>query len=233
VSFPRRFSGVFFKPAKTFRFLAGRPVWVDALAVVLAAGAAFSYLAFPFVQQDKLRTFRDASAGFIEKHGEEQYATAVARIKDKSRALDAFVVKPMIALTGFLFASLIALGAGRALTRGGHYLQVFSSFIHASFVDTILGNAVRLALIMAWRSTLHLSTGLPVFFPGLPAGSTAYAALSQVDFFSLWMYGLFGLGLAAAFKVSAGKGLTISYALWLLRDLAGFAFTVIGKGFFL
>jgi len=57
--------------------------------------------------------------------------------------------------------------------------------------------------------------------------------LSQVDFFTLWMYGLFGLGLVSAFKFSIGKGLAISYALWFLGGLAGFAFAVVGKGFFL
>jgi len=233
VSILRRFAGVFFRPAKTFRFLADRPIWVDALAIVLVAVAAFSYLVFPFVQQDRLRTFEDTAGGFIEKHGAQQYDAAVARIKGESRALDAFVVRPLIALTGFLFASLIGLGAGRAVTRRGHYLQVFSCFIHANFVVAILGNAVRLALVMARRSTLHVSTGLPAFFPGLPAGSTAYAALSRVDFSSLWMHGLFGLGLASAFKVSAGKGLAFSYALWLLGSLAGFVFAVAGKGFFL
>jgi hypothetical protein len=233
VSFLRRFAGVFFKPAKTFRSLAGRPVWVDALVVVLAAGAAYGYIVFPFVQQDRLQTFKDTAAGFIEKHGEQQYADALARVEDKSRALDSFVVRPLVSLTVFLFSSLIALGAGRAVTRGGHYLQVFSCFIHAGFVAAILGNAVRLALVMARRSTLHVSTSLAAFFPGLPAGSTAYAALSQFDFFTLWMYVLFGFGLASAFKVSTGKGLVISYALWLLGSLAGFAFAVVGKGFFL
>jgi len=233
VSCLRRFFGVFFRPAATFRFLAGRPLWVDALAIVLAAGAAFSYCVFPFAQQDRLQTFKKSSAGFIEKHGEQQYAVAMARIEDKSRALDAFVVKPLIALTGFLFVSLIALSAGRAAGRSGYYLQVFSCFIHASFVTTILGNAVRLALVTARRTTLRASAGLAIFFPGLPAVSTVYAALTQVDFFSLWTYGLFGLGLASAFKVSAGKGLAIAYALWVLRCLAGFAFVVVGQRFFL
>ncbi len=233
MSFLGRLFGVFFTPAKTFRSLAERPVWLDALAVVLATGAAFSYLAFPFVQQDRLRTFEDSSAGFIEKHGEHQYEDAVARIKDKSRALEAFILKPMIALTGLLLVSLIALGVGRALTHGGHFLQVFSCFLHAAFVVALPGNAVRLALITARRSALQASTGLSALFPDLPAGSTAHAALSRVDLFSFWMYGLFGLGLASAFKLSTGKGLTIGYSLWLLRGLAGFTLAVAGKGLFL
>ncbi|OGD19480.1 MAG: hypothetical protein A2W03_01010 [Candidatus Aminicenantes bacterium RBG_16_63_16] len=233
LSFVRRLAGVFFRPARTFQSLADRPVWVGALVIVLVSGAAFSYLVFPFVQQDRLLAFKDTAAGFIEKHGEDQYAAAVARIEGESRALDAFVVRPMIALTIFLFISLIALGVGRAMSYRGHYLQVFSCFIHASLVTVIPGNAARLAKILARRSTVHVSTGLAALFPGLPAGSAAHAALSQADFFSLWMYGLFGLGLAATFKVGVKKGLAISYALWLFSGLAGFAFAVAGKRFFL
>jgi hypothetical protein len=233
VSLLRRFTGVFLRPALTFRLLADHPIWVDALVIVLVAGAAYNYLVFPFVQQDRLRTFEDAAGGFIAKHGDEQYASAVARIKGESRTLDAFVVRPLGALTAFLFSSLIALGAGRAATRRGHYLQVFSCFVHANFVVTILGNAARLAMVTVRQSTIQVSTGLPALFPGLAPGSTGYAALSRVDFFSLWMHALFGLGLASAFKFGVGKGLAISYALWLLSSLTGFAFAVVGKGFFL
>jgi hypothetical protein len=233
VSCLRRFAGVVFRPAKTFRSLADRPVWVDALVVVLAAGAVTSYLVFPFVRQDRLRTFENSASGFIEKHGQQQYADAVARLESGSRALDAFVVRPLVSLTFFLFTSLIALGAGRALTRRGHYVQVLSVFLHAVLIAALLGNAVRLALLRSRGSAIQTSTSLAAFFPELPAGSAAGAALSQVDFFALWMYGLFGLGLASVFKFSIGKGLAISSALWFLGALAGFAFAVVGKGFFL
>lgn len=229
----RRFAGVVFRPAQTFRSLTDRPVWLDALVVVLAAGAVTSYLVFPFVRQERLRTFENSAAEFIERYGQQQYADAVARLEGGSRALDSFVVRPLVSLTSFLFTSLIALGAGRALTRRGHYVQVFSCFLHAGLVAAVLGNAVQLALLRSRGSLLQASTGLAAFFPELPSGSAAYAALRQVDFFTLWMYGLFGLGLASAFKFSIGKGLAISYALWFLGGLAGFASAVVGKGFFL
>jgi hypothetical protein len=233
VSFLRRLAGVFVRPADTMRSLADRPVWVDALLVVLAAGAVYGYLVFPFVQQDRLRVFEGSASGFIEKHGEQQYADATARIAGESRTLDTLVVRPLISLTFFLFTSLIALGAGRGLTGRGNYLQVFSCFLHAGLVSAVLGNAVRLALVRSRGTALHLSTGLAALFPDIPASSAAYAALSRVDVFGLWMYGLFGLGLASVFKFGLGKGLAISYALWLFGSLAGFAFAAVGQGFFL
>jgi hypothetical protein len=232
VSFFRRFFGAFFEPGKTFQSLAERPVWVDSLVVVLIVYAAFSYLVFPIGQKDSLRLLEGNAARFTEKYGAEQYAAAVGRIKDANRTLASCVINPVTLVIGFLFASLIALGLGKTVSTQGHYLQVFSSLVHANFVDKVLGNGVRLALISARGSTLQTSTGLPVFFPHLAATSTAYAALNQVDFFQLWMFGLFGLGLASAFKVSVRKGLAISYIVWLLKALLMFGFSVLQKRFF-
>lgn len=233
MSLPRRFVGALLFPARTFPVLSERPVWVDALLVVLAAGAVYGSLVFPFARQDRLRTFQASAAGFVEKYGEAQYAEAVARIEGESRALGAFVVRPLLSLTSLLFISLVALAAGRSLTRRGHFLQVFSALLHAAFADVVVGNAVRLALIRSRGTTLHLPTGLGAFFPDLSAGTAAYAALARVDVFSLWTYGLFGVGLAAIFKLGLAKGLALSCAIWLLGGLAGFGLAVVGQGFFL
>ncbi len=199
MSFPRRFAGVFFRPSRTFQSLADRPVWVDALIVVLIAGAALNYLVFPLVQQDKLRSFKDTAAGFIERHGEERYAAAVARIEHENRAFDAFVVRPMIALTVFLFSSLIALGAGRAMTRRGHYLQIFSCLIHASLVAVIPGNAVRLALVLALVVALgYFLMGAGIIQagdPGLNDGSYGDTAPWGFDWIAGGVYVIAGLAL--------------------------------------
>lgn len=232
MSLPARFFGVFFRPGRTFQELTHHPVWVDALVIVLVTGAAASYLGFPYVQRDRLLALAGKATAFTEAHGEQQYAAAVERIKGESRSLHSFVVSPLAMLTGLLFTALIALGAGRLLSHQGHYLQVFSCLLHAGFVVNFLGNAVGLAMAAAQPPTSRLSTGLPAFFPGFAPGSIVHAALGPVDIFSLWMFGLLGLGLAAAFKISVGKGLAVSYALWLLRVLAVAAFTAAGKRFF-
>ena len=114
MSLPRRFVGALLFPARTFALLSEGPVWVDALLVVLAAGALYGSLVFPFVRQDRLRTFEASAAGFVEKYGETQYAEAEARIEGESRALGAFVVRPLLSLTSLLFTSLAALAADKA-----------------------------------------------------------------------------------------------------------------------
>jgi len=46
-----RLIGVFIKPKETFNTLAEKPVWVDALIIVLIALAIYSYLIAPLLPE--------------------------------------------------------------------------------------------------------------------------------------------------------------------------------------
>lgn len=218
MSFGRRLIGTFFDPGQTLRSIAARPLWVDVLIVVLILVSLYAYLIFPFGQKDGLRLMEDNAAKFKDKWGESRYASELERIKGQDRSLAAFLVTPLTYLFGILFSALIVLGMGRLVSTEGNYLKVFSMLLHANLVDKLLGNGLRLFLISGRKSVVQTSTGLAVLFPKLDIMSTTYALLSQVDLFQLWTFCLFGIGLAAAFKISPKKGLVISFAFWLLKS---------------
>ena len=218
MSFGSRVGGTFIDPGRTFKAIAERPLWVDVLIVLLILISLYTYLIFPFGQKDSLRLMKDNEAKFKDKWGESRYAGELERIGSQSRSLAAFLVMPLTHLFGILFSALIVLGMGRLVSTRGNYLQVFSVLLHASLVDKLLGNGLRLFLISGGESVVQTSTGLPVFLPKLDVLSTSYAILSQVDLFQIWMFVLFGMGLAAAFKISLKKGLVISFAFWFLKS---------------
>ena len=218
MSFSGRLIGTYFEPGRTFRAISERPLWVDVLIVLLILISLYTYLIFPFGQKDSLRSLEDNAAKLKAKWGESRYASYLERMKGQDRSLTAFLVTPLTYLVGFLFSALIVLGMGRLVSTQGNYLQVFSSLLHANLVDKLLGNGLRLFLISGRKSVLETSTGLPVLFPKLDVMSTAYALLAQVDLFQLWTFCLFGMGLAAAFKISLKKGFVISFAFWLLKS---------------
>jgi hypothetical protein len=218
MSFSGRLIGTYFDPGWTFRAISERPLWVDVLIVLLILISLYTYLIFPFGQKDSLRSLEDNAAKLKAKWGESRYASYLERMKGQDRSLTAFLVTPLTYLVGFLFSALIVLGMGRLVSTQGNYLQVFSSLLHANLVDKLLGNGLRLFLISGRKSVLETSTGLPVLFPKLDVMSTAYALLAQVDLFQLWTFCLFGMGLAAAFKISLKKGFVISFAFWLLKS---------------
>jgi len=234
MNFFSRFSGTFLDPGKTFKALAEKPIWVDALIILLILAAAFSYLVAPYMQKDSVQMLEDNASKLKQKWGEERYNQALQRTKDTSPTgllIRSVALAPMTLLIGFLFSSLIVLGLGRLFSTQGHYLQVFSILLHANFVDKILGNALRLLLIFSRKSVLQTSTGLAVFFPKLEVTSLAYAVLGQFDFFQLWVFGIFGLGLASIFKINPKKGLLISYGFWLIKSLFYITLNVLTMSF--
>jgi len=223
MNFISRFLGTFLDPGRTFRAIAAKPIWVDALIVLLIVIVLYNYLIAPIMQNDTLKLLEDNAAKLKDKWGEERYNRALERIKSGSRFLSAGIIAPVTYLIGLLFSALIVLGMGRLLSTQGGYLQVFSLLVHASFVDKVLGNGLRLLLILSRNSVMQTSTGLAIFFPTLEITSPAYVVLSQVDFFQLWLFGIFGLGLAYAFKFDVKKGLIISYTFWVLKSLLAIA----------
>jgi hypothetical protein len=219
MSFGRRLVGVFFDPGRTFRAIAERPLWVDVLIVTLVLVSLYTYLVFPHGQKDSLRVMEENSSRLKEKWGEPAYAGALERARSQSRSLAAFLVTPLTYLSGLLFSALIVLGLGRMITAQGNYLKVFSSLLHAGLVDKLLGNGLRFFLVSNRGSVLRTSTGLPVFFPRLDVLSNGYALMSQLDFFQVWAFLLFGIGLAASFKISLRKGLAIAFIFWVFKSL--------------
>jgi len=227
VSFGRRLAGTFFLPGRTFKALAERPLWVDALIVVLILISLYTYFIFPYGQKDNLRSMEENAAKLKGKWGETRYAGEVERIKVQNRSLHAFLVTPLTYLFVLLFSALIVLGTGSLVSTRGNYLQVFSMLLHANFVDKLLGNGLRLYLISRRGSAFQTPTSLAVLLPRPDAMPIACALLGQVDLFQLWTFCLFGIGLAAAFKINLRKGLIISFALWLLKSALAAAIIIL------
>jgi len=229
----RRFPGVFFEPRRTFVSLAERPVWIDALILVLVALIGFSLAVAPYMQQDNLKLIKD-SASLKDSLGEDAYNKLIDQTEHPSRMsqiVRTFVQTPLFYLAALLVQSLILLILGRLLSTQGIYVQVLAALIHASFIDKVLGNAVRVALALARKSYMQTSTGLALLFPKLEVTSTAYIMLTQVDLFQLWMFGVLAFGLSAIFKMPLKKALLLSYGMWLLKALANILIGVIMMSF--
>ena len=229
----RRFPGVFFEPRRTFVSLAERPVWIDALILVLVALIGFSLAVAPYMQQDNLKLIKD-SASLKDSLGEDAYNKLIDQTEHPSRMsqiVRTFVQTPLFYLAALLVQSLILLILGRLLSTQGIYVQVLAALIHASFIDKVLGNAVRVVLALARKSYMQTSTGLALLFPKLEVTSTAYIMLTQVDLFQLWMFGVLAFGLSAIFKMPLKKALLLSYGMWLLKALTNILIGVIMMSF--
>jgi hypothetical protein len=228
-----RLEGVFFSPRPTFEGLAAKPVWIDTLIVVLVALIAFNFIVYPILQQDQLGLLKDNTA-LKERMGEDSFNKMIERTEHPSPAykiVQTFVTAPLFYLAAILLQSLILLILGRFLSTQGSYVQVLAALVHASVIDKLLGNAVRLGLAEMRHSLMQTSTSLALLFPKMELTSTSYIMLTQVDFFQLWMFGVLAFGLAAIFKMPAKKALLMSYGVWLLKALVNIGVGLIGMSF--
>ena len=233
MNFFKRIEGVFFNPRPVFDGLAAKPAWVDALIVVLVALIAFNLVVAPYMQKDQLRLMKDNSA-LKERIGVERYDQMIQDTENpsaRSRIIKMFVMTPLFTLIPLLLQALILLILGRFLSSQGTYVQVLSVLLHASLVDKLFGNAVRMVLALTRKSLMQTSTSLALLFPKMEVTSTSYIMLSQVDFFQLWMFGILAFGLAAVFKIELKKALFFSYGVWFLKALVNVGIAMIGMSF--
>jgi len=229
----KRIQGVFFEPRPTFEGLAAKPVWIDALVVVLLALIAFNLVVAPYMQRDQLALMKD-NAALKERLGEDSYAKMIERTENPSqtsRIMQTFVITPLYAIVAILIQSLFLLIFGRFLSTQGTYVQALSALVHASLIDKLLGNAVRLVLALVRGSLMQTSTSLALAFPNLEVTSTLYIVLTQIDIFQLWMFGVLAFGLAAILKIGIKKAMILSYGLWFLKALVNIGMGLVGTAF--
>jgi len=233
MNFFKRLEGIFFNPRPVFDSLAAKPVWADALIVVLVALIAFNLLVAPYMQKDQLQLMQ-GNAALKERVGEERYNQMIQNMENpsvRSRIIQTFVTTPLFYLVALLLQCLALLILGRFLSSQGTYVQVLAALLHASLVDKLFGNGVRLALALTRKSVMQTSTSLALLFPRMEVTSTLYIVLAQLDFFQLWVFGILAFGLAAVFKVSLKKALALSYGLWFLKALVNIGLAMIGMSF--
>ena len=229
----KRIEGIFFNPRPIFDGLAAKPVWVDTLIVVLVALIAFNLVVAPYMQQDQLRLMKDNSA-LKERIGAERYDQMIQNMENpsaRSRIIQMFVTTPLFTLIALLLQALILLILGRFLSSQGAYVQVLSVLLHASLVDKLFGNAVRMVLALTRKSLMQTSTSLALLFPKMEVTSTSYIMLAQVDFFQIWLFGILAFGVSAVFKIDLKKALFLSYSLWFLKALINILLAIIGMSF--
>jgi len=227
----KRLGGVFFDPKQTLTALAEKPVWVDVLIILLIATIAYSFLTAPYQQNDSQQLMKENAASLKQKYGEARYNQMIEPPSQTRQIVQTFGFVPVTFLLFFLFRTLILLMMSRTVSSQGTFKQVASVYAHASVVDDLLGNAVRLVLALTTKSVMKTSASLAILFPRMEVTSTAYIALVQVDFFQLWLFSILAYGLSAVFKMDLKKCLLISYGFWIIKALINIGIGTLAMGF--
>lgn len=230
MNFLVRLQGIFFTPKLTLKALSEKSLWVDALIILLILLALFTYIVTPYSNKDRAEILKN-DIKYQERIVEETFKQRIEQLENPSQTLiilSSFLLSPISFIVGFLISSLIILAIGRFFSTEGKFKQVFSAYLHANFIDKILGNIVRLALILSRKSVMQTTTSLAILFPQLEITSLGFIVLSQFDFFQIWLFGILGYGLSQIFNIEMKKALIISYSFWLIKSLFYIALTYLG-----
>ena len=228
MNFFQRLQGIFFNPLETLKALSEKPAWVDVLVFLLIIVSLYSFIIIPYQNKDSLQTWK-SNVKLQERLGDESYKRTIERLENPPewlRYTQSFLMIPFSIFISFLFSSLIILGLGRLFSTEGKYVLVLAAFLHAQLIDKLLGNGLRLTLVLIRKSTMQTSTSLALFFPRLEVSSLAYVILGQFDFFQIWLFGILCYGLSSIFKIELKKALLLSYGFWLLKSIFNIAITL-------
>jgi len=229
-----RFQGVVFGPQKAMAALAEKPLWIDALIVVLIFIILGAVLAAPYSAQDSLKAMKD-NVKLQDRLGKDRYETTIRNMETaeptavKVRAA-IFATVPF--LIGLFISAAVILIMGRLVSTQGAYIPILAVLAQANFIDKIFGGLVRTALVLARKSVFQTSTSLVLFAPKVEFMSTPYILLSQVDFFQIWMFSVVGYGLAAVFKIPIRKAMILSFAFWLVKSMLYVALAFATRSYF-
>ncbi len=233
MNFINRLQGVFFNPKETLKAISEKPVWMDTMIILLVLIMIFSFLIMPYAQKDQIQNLKN-NVELQERLGEEAYQRQLDFLENPPKWF--FIVfsigAPLfMTLIGFFLPPLILLAFGRMFSTEGNYKQTLSVYLHASIVNNIFGNAVRLILILTRKSVIQTTTSLALFFPKMEITSMSFTVLSQIDFFQIWFFGILAFGISSVFKIDIKKSLFLSYGFWFLKSLLYIGLGALGNQF--
>ena len=207
-------------PAKT----ADRTRWWIPLIILAVVGVLMvTLVVIPYVagpqQEEAIR------AAVLERGGTEaqvQQALAQAQGFIGPFAILGGILQAVVVvfLTAAVVHLIMKLLGGKGTFRHARAITAYSMLISA------VGTLIKLPLMRA-RETMYVETGAAIFFPDLEPSDRLYRFLfAGFDIFTIWWVVVFGIGLAAAYRVSKGKAYTAAIIIWLLTA----ALSTLGQG---
>lgn len=209
-----RLAGVFFNPVATMESIARRPDWLVAMLIVMALSFVTNYLAMPHLDMVTEMTERMSEQGMSE----EQIGEATERIEKMQKVMGpvSVALTPVwiALLAGILFLAFKVFGAA------GTFKQAFAVTTYA-WLPLVLKGILTTLLVMR-RSDVQMSELMtivrsnPAFLVDAKEQPAAFAFLSSIDIFTIFIIFLLVIGFAALARVSRGRAAALIVSLWLI-----------------
>lgn len=224
--------GVFSAPTEAFESFKSNPTWVIPLILVVILGGVNGVLMGPYgaqAQVDMLETSTSLPPEAMEQ--------IIANAQD-SNPVTSFLGGAFVLGFVTLLTAAVAMFLGKFVFGGAStFLPIWGVTLLGELIQ-MLGGLLRMPLVWA-KDTMFVSYGLASLMPGKDLTSIFYSLTYYCDFFWFWSAVVTGIGYAAIFGISRGKGWTTSFVtffmfvvLIILMSAVGLSFAGVEFSFF-
>lgn len=216
----QRIIGVLFSPDATFASIARRPDWVVPLVLIVILSLAngilvSSHIDFGAPAREAMAQNKNMTQEQMDRA--EKMAVGMGKV--------AKFIAPVISVIVLLIIAGALLLAIRLLGGEGDFKQAFSVTCYA-WVPNVIQSVLLTIIILAKGATAinpqiipTLVRSNPAFLVDMKTQPMAFALLSSLDLFTIWVVVLLVIGFAYVGRVSKAKAAAAVVSLWAITIL--------------
>lgn len=211
-----RIIGIFVSPAETMRDIVARPSWLVPLIIIAVIGSVGSIFLKDAIVQQQIEGMQKRN---MSEEQIQQALPMMEKMMTYTVPLFALIMTPI----WYLLIAGIGLFVGNVILGGEAKFSTLFSVTSWSGIITILSSLVNIP-VMANRQTMESATSLGSFFAAEENKTFFHHLLGQIDLFIIWWLAVLGFGVAAAYKFSTKKAMTMVFVVWAIFALGAAAF---------
>jgi len=210
-----RIIGIFVSPEPTMQDIAARPSWLLPLLLVTVVSTAGTYFLKDVIVQQEIEKMHQKNMT------EEQIQQAMPFMDMMGiiAPVSTLIVMPIM----FLVFAGVGMFVGNVIMGGETKFSTLFSIVSWSGMITVLSYLINIP-VMANRQTMESATSLGSFFAAAENKTFFHHLLGQIDLFALWWVAVLGFGIAAAYKFSTKKAMTMVFVVWAIFALGSAGF---------
>ncbi|MCA9743747.1 MAG: YIP1 family protein [Deferribacteres bacterium] len=205
-----RIIGVITSPRPTFDDIVQRPTWLVPFVLVVALGVLNSYLLIDLIAKAQVEQMSQ------NPNVTEQQIEMTTNITKSYGWMFAIVTTPLF----YVIVGAVLLFTGNVILGGESRFKVLFSVTCWSGVISIITSAITVPIMLS-RGAIESPTSLAFLAPSDDKTSFLYSLLSSLDLLTIWYVAVMGIGVAAAYKFTNQKGITVTATWWIILIVVG------------
>ena len=206
-----RIIGIFVSPAETMRDIVARPTWLLPLLIIAVVSCASGIFLKDAIVQQQIEAMQKKN---MSDEQIQQALPMMEKIMTFTVPIFGLIMPPII----YLILAGIGMFVGNVILGGEAKYSTLFAVTCWSGIVSVLSSLINVP-VMASRQSMESATSLGSFLATEENKTFLHHLLAQIDLFSIWWVALLGFGVAAAYKFSTKKAMTMVFVVWAIFAL--------------